>query len=393
MSKLTLLLVFIVAVLLVSSQNANSASSGRAPKEASEAARTESKLRAHLEAMHKRRGFPGVSVAFVLPDGTPVTVAVGHESMRAKTTLTPEHRLLSGSIGKTYVTALAHHWLQTGKLKLEDKAAKFLAKHEWWKRMPNASTMTVEQLPRHEAGLPRYIFVDGFWGDLLGHPDRQWKPDELLSYVFDMEPVFPAGDGWAYADTNYIVVGMIIEELSGQSFYEGVREHFLVPLELRETHPTNTRTIENMAQGHIVSARPFGYGPETLEEGVFIENIQFEWCGGGFASTPLDPARWAGLLYSGRAMTSEYLDTLLEHVPADELGPGVRYGLGVMVEETDHGLIYGHEGFMPGYLSATGWMEEAALAGTVQSNTDDSRTTGKPSKVLQELMALVIAEL
>ncbi len=389
MSKLYFFLVLGILCLLSSSLDA----ALQTPPGPSKAARIEGLLRTHLTAMHKQQGFPGVSAAFVLPTGEQIAVAVGFDSEREGTPLTTKHKFLSGSIGKTYVTAAAHHWLQTGKLKLDDKALKYLGKHEWWKRMPNAESMTVLQLLRHETGLPRYIFAGPFWADLLKDPDRVWTPKERLAFVFDQDPLFPAGEGWAYADTNYIVVGMIIEELAGHSFYDDVTEMFIKPLQLQQTVPTNTRTIANMVQGHVVACRQFGYGPETLVDGVFHDNIQFEWCGGGWASTPLDLARWAGLLYSGKAMQGEYLDTLLDHVPAPELGPGIRYGLGVMVEETDNGLIYGHEGFMPGYLSAAGWMLDSNIAGAVQFNIDDSRKTGKTSKVLQQLMAIVIAEL
>lgn len=388
-SKLRLLLALVLSLVPLS------ASQGLAQDEVGEtlSARIESRLRERLVDLHQRRGFPGVSAAFVLPDGAFVKVAVGLESKADETPLTPEHRLLSGSIGKTYVTAAAHRRIAAGELALDEPAATYLGDLDWWKRMPNADTVSVRQLLRHESGLPRYIFEDGFWDELLAAPDRVWKPEELLAFVFDDAPLFPAGKGWAYADTNYIVVGMILERIGKAAFYDDVQASFLTPLGLKDTIPTNTRTIDRMAQGHVVMSRQFGYPELMLEKGVFRTNVQFEWCGGGWASTPLDLARWAKLLFGGEALEGDYLATLLDAVPAPGLGPGKRYGLGVIVQDTDFGPSLGHEGFMPGYLSALAYLPDPDLAGAVQLNTDDVQSVGDRGALLQELFALVIEEL
>ena len=69
---------------------------------------------------------------------------------------------------------------------------------------------------------------------------------------------------------------------------------------------------------------------------------------------------------------------MLEAVPARELGPGRSYGLGVIVSETDEGILLGHDGFMPGYISAMGYFPEHRIAVAFQMNTDNGRAAGKP---------------
>ena len=79
----------------------------------------------------------------------------------------------------------------------------------------------VRQLMNHTSGLIRYEFKDQFTKDLTANPDKVWKPEELLSYLFDEKAPFEAGKSWDYSDTNYIVLGMIIEKVTGKKYYDG----------------------------------------------------------------------------------------------------------------------------------------------------------------------------
>ena len=342
------------------------------------------------------RGAPGASAAVVLPDGRVLTWVAGHASLDDEELLTPEHRLLSGSAGKTYVTAVAHDLVHAGELDFDEPLEAYFTVDPpaWLERVPNAREVTLRQLLQHRTGIPRYVFKPEFGPRLAAEPDHVWTPPELLAYVFDDPPLFAAGQGWAYSDTNYVLAGILIEEVTGQTFYDCVRERFLQPLELVDTIPTDTRTIPTMAQGHVVAGRQMGVPERTLAEGQFVYNVQFEWCGGGWASTPADLARWVGQLYSGRALDAPYLESMLAMVPAPALGPGVEYGLGAMRRTTAAGPLIYHDGFMPGYLTTTGWFPELEIAATIQLNTDEGRSFGQPpSELLAELARSVHAEL
>ena len=107
----------------------------------------------------------------------------------------PADRMLSGSIGKTYVTAAAHHLVQAGKLSLDDKAAKFFADAGWFGRLPNAGEITLRHLLRHTTGIPRHVMDPRLWKTALAEKDKVWKPEELLALVFDRPALFPAGKG------------------------------------------------------------------------------------------------------------------------------------------------------------------------------------------------------
>jgi len=341
-------------------------------------ARTGERLQAALLELVETRGLPGASAALHFADGTELTVAMGFADVEAEREMTPDDRLLSGSIGKTYVTAAAQHLAHAGKLSLDDRAAKYLGDVDGFGRVPNAEDVTIRQLLRHQTGIPRYVFEDEFWAAVVSDPERAWKPIELLAYVFDREPLFPAGEGWAYADTNYIVVGMIVEKVSGTAFYDYVRTNLLEPHGLEDTVPSDSRRIPGLAQGYVGMFRNLGLPERALEDGAFVINPQFEWCGGGYANTPSDLARWARILFAGEAFDAPYLEAMLDTVAAPALGPGKEYGLGVMVSQTELGELRGHDGIMVGFLSTMGYLPEHDLALALQVNTDDMRKVGRP---------------
>ncbi len=182
--------------------------------DASTRRRIEERCRSLLLGLIEERGLPGASAAMVFADASELAIPVGFADAEAERDMTAHDRLLAGSIGKTYVTAAAHHLMHAGKLSLDDKAAEYFEGAGWFARIPNAQEITILHLLRHQTGIPRHVMKEEFWEALLEDRDRVWEPEELLSFVFDDQPLFPAGEGWAYADTNYIVLGMIIEAIS-----------------------------------------------------------------------------------------------------------------------------------------------------------------------------------
>jgi D-alanyl-D-alanine carboxypeptidase len=128
-----------------------------------------------------------------------------------------------------------------------------------------------------------------------------------------------------------------------------------------------------------------------IVNGQLAINPQFEWTGGGIASTSEDLARWGKLLYEGKAFNPVLLPEMLNGVPA-RLGPGTKYGLGVIIRPTQLGIAYGHSGFFPGYLTEMFYFPEYKFALAVQVNTSVGQRLGKsPLRVLLELAELVAA--
>jgi D-alanyl-D-alanine carboxypeptidase len=350
------------------------------------------RLQEKLNAWHAAGKFPGATVGVALADGKSFGLAVGYSNLSARRAMTADDLLLQGSVGKTYVAAVALQLIHEGKIGLDDKIEKWLGREKWFARLPNSRDITVRMLMNHTSGLVRYEFKEQFAIDLTRQPDKVWRPEELIAYLLDTSAPFAAGKGWDYSDTNYIVLGIIIERATNSTYYEELRRRILTPLNLRQTFPVDGRVVHGLSQGYAGTNNPFGNSDAMIVDGRMVINPQFEWTGGGIASTSADLARWAKLLYEGRAFHPSLMKEMLDGVPA-QLGPEAKYGLGVIIRPTALGITYGHSGFFPGYLTEVMYFPQSRISIAVQVNTSVPRATGRPlTRVITELMEVILAE-
>jgi D-alanyl-D-alanine carboxypeptidase len=338
--------------------------------------------------------FPGVSVAIAFADGSSTGIASGWSDTARKVAMQPEHLLLQGSVGKTYAAAVALQLVAEGRLRLDAPVSDYLGGEPWFTRLPNARDITVRQLMNHTSGLVRYEFDEDFTRDLTANPDRTWQSHELVAYLLDAKAPFAAGGGWEYSDTNYIVLGMILERITGRAFYDEVQQRLLAPLGLVRTAPSTTRTIPGLSQGYAGANNPFGGADAMIgPDGRFAINPQFEWTGGGFASTAEDLARWGAALYGGTVLPDSIRRVMLAGVAAP-LGPaGTTYGLGVIVRPPGpFGASWGHSGFFPGYVTELAHFPDLGITAVAMINTSaQGRASPPPARVIATLLQAVTA--
>ncbi|HEX6973380.1 MAG TPA: serine hydrolase domain-containing protein [Vicinamibacterales bacterium] len=334
------------------------------------------RLQAKFEELHKAANFPGGTAAFAMPDGRVIAIAVGVSDRTAGTPMKPSDRLLLGSVGKTYVSAVALQLVHEAKFALDDPISKYLGAEPWFKRLPNAEKITVRHLMTHTSGLVRYELNPKFLADLSANPDKVWSPEDRLAYLFDATPAFAPGEGWEYSDTNYIVLGMIIERTGKAPYYDQLSKRILVPFGLKDTIPVVSREVPGLVQGYAGAQNPFVGTDEMIHNGKFAVNPQFEWTGGGLAVTASDLAKWGKLLYEGKVIDPSLMPAFLDGVPA-RLGPETKYGLGVIIRPTPFGISYGHSGFMPGYQTELLYVPELKTAIAVQFNSSARGATGR----------------
>lgn len=334
------------------------------------------KAQARLEELRSTAEFPGATVGVVLPDGKSFSVSAGLADVESNTLLKPSDLMPSGSIGKTYVAAVMLQLVEEGRVRLDDRIERWFGREAWFARLPNAREITLRMLMNHTSGIPEHVLMKEFTTKIRENPDKVWKPEELVAYVLDSKPLFPAGQGWSYADTNYILVGMIIERVTKNTFYNELGKRVLKPLKLADTHPSASRTLPGVITGYSRPNSPFGFEGRVIVDGKFIINPQMEWTGGGLNSTTEDLARWAKALYEGRVLKKSSLEAMLAGVEA-KTGRGDMYGLGVQIRQSEWGVSYGHGGWFPGYLSEMEYFPEHKVAIAVQFNTDFGRRIKK----------------
>jgi D-alanyl-D-alanine carboxypeptidase len=324
-----------------------------------------------LDSLRVAGNYPGLSMSIVFKDNSNISLTSGFNDVEKAIPLKTSDKLLQGSVGKTYAAAIAMQQIGKKALDLEEKVSKYLGHYDWYSRIPNANDITVRMLMNHTSGVMRYEFKESFTKDLTANPDKTWKPEELLSYVLDEKASFESGKGWEYSDTNYILLGMILEKITGKKFYQLVTDHILKPLNLKNTFPSDKRMLPGLAQGYAGEANDFGGKDKVIDEsGNFIINPQFEWTGGGIYSTTQDLAQWGKFLYEGKAFDKALLEKMFEGVPA-KLGKDSKYGLGVIMKPTPLGETYGHSGFFPGYLTEMAYFPNQQVCIALQANSSD----------------------
>ena len=369
---LALLLALISSIALLQTASA-------APKpNAVEPTVQQERLQKVLNDLHEKNGFPGMTAAVVLPGGKVITAATGYADIEAKAPMKPGDRMLAGSIGKTFFDAIFMRLAAEGKLDLDQKISFWLKDEPWFQRLPNANDITFKMLLNHTSGIPEHVespeFVAALWKD----PDRVWTPKELLAFSLDKPAKFPAGQGWSYADTNFILAAYIVEKITQRPLYDQIHDEILKPLRLDHTNPSTNRKLRGLVMGYSMPNSPFHFEGRTLVDGKLRFNPQMEWAGGGFISNSSDLARWAELLYTGRAFDKKMLPIMETAVPA-KTGKGDEYGLGVQVRHTQYGITYGHGGWFPGYLSEMEYFPERNTSIAVQMNSDNFALVKMPT--------------
>ncbi len=332
----------------------------------------EQALQEELDALREAFGFPGATAAVSLPGGTVAAAATGFADVELGEVMSPESRMPAASIGKTFVSATALALAHRGQLDLDDKLSKWLADEPWFTSLPNASVITLRHLLSHSAGLVDHVYENAFREAMArlrygpdANPDEYIKPRELIGMVLDREPLFAPGEGYSYTDTGYIIMGLVIEKASGETFYGLAQDLFFEPFGLTRTTPAVSRQIDGLAAGYEHPENTFQTAVKVAERGVLSFNPSVEWTGGGFVSNPQDLVRWARAIYSGRALAEPYLEDLIE---SGFRGGDTDYGLGVFVNEGAPGPRWGHGGIYPGFRSSMRYYPDVDLAVALQVN-------------------------
>ncbi len=343
-----------------------------------------------LDSLCEAGDYPGATFSLVLPDGEAIELAYGFADVEKQIPMTPRARMFSGSTGKTYVSAIAMQLIDESKLDVERLVSSFFEGEDWFNELPNASTMKVRNLLNHNSGLPRYVFKDSYWEAFNKDRMREWPPQELLGFVAGEEPVHAPGEGWGYSDTGYLLIGLIIEKLTGEAYYDVVVKRIFEPFGLTLTSPSTSRKFPGLVQGYTGDhVAPYDLPPLLVKDGEYIFNPSFEYTGGGVVTCSPDLAKWTKLLYEGKVFSQDRLKELLQPVgfrtgKPDESG----YGYGVFVRKTPNGPMWGHSGFFFGYQTELMYFPDIKCAAALQINAD--QTSGKvklpPLRVLMELM-------
>jgi D-alanyl-D-alanine carboxypeptidase len=310
---------------------------------------------------------------------------VGDVRTRRRPSLSDHYRI--ASMAKAYSGAVALALVSQGRLSLTDTIGQRLPGV-----LPLANQVTLAQALQHTGGLPDYIrqqaFIDRFTRDPRGYI----SPQDLVGFVRDARLRFTPGSRYEYSDTDNIVVGLMAEAATGESYEQLLARLVYRPLGLR--HTTLPRTVR--------MPRPFLHGYE-LEPGKRPEDVSLlvnpsgAWASGGIVSTALDVGSFFRAYVAGRLFGAAERGAQLRFRPGSSSppGPGTNAaGLGVFRYRTRCGTVYGHTGSFPGYrlfaASSADGRRSVAFTVNAQIVPPERRPESTVSKLIRRAQELAV---
>ncbi|RYZ43530.1 MAG: class A beta-lactamase-related serine hydrolase, partial [Myxococcaceae bacterium] len=186
------------------------------------------RLQDALEEAASAGDFPGVTASLRLQDCT-WRGSAGVSRVEPATGLKVEDRLRVGSITKSFVAVVALQLQAEGRLSLDAPLA------TWVPDFPRADRISVRQLLNHTSGAFNYTQSQEFLAQAEASPGKTWTPEELIAYGAAQSPSFEPGARWEYSNTNYILLGHILESVTGTPLAQQLRTRILEPLDLDST--------------------------------------------------------------------------------------------------------------------------------------------------------------
>lgn len=308
-----------------------------------------------------KRGLPGLSLAVETPGGGMWAGASGMARIEDETAMQPCHVHHSASIAKTYIATLVLKLAEDGKLNLDDPAKNYLPS-EVYTHISNANIATIRQLLNHTSGIFNFddnlkVYVDTFNDPLVNASSKTL----FEKYVYDMPAYFPPGEGYHYSNTNYSLLGMIIENASGISLGEYMDQQIIQALNLGHTYykaSPDYPEISNLVNNY------FEHFPKQIQNCTDIQkhfsNIAFGH--EGILATPYDFGVFMKELISGNVLEETSLSEMI-NMNADE-----SYGLGIMKYESDYETGYGHTGGSIGTMTYAIYFPDSDISFSVCCN-------------------------
>ena len=270
----------------------------------------------------------------VAKNGVPVYERYsGFSNLRTKDSITPETPMQVASTGKTLTAAAILKLVQEGKIGLDDPLDRFFPNFPY-------PGVTVKMLLNHRSGLPNYLYY---------FEDKGWKRNvpitnqDVLRTLYEWKPGVMAMTGrrYTYCNTNYVLLALIVEKVSGVLFPQYMKDHFFTPLQMTSTFVKTQADSANVVYSYKANR---GLWPPDFSDGPYGDKNIYSTC--------RDLLKWDQALYDGRIIRQDLLDSAFKPYSFEK--PGVKnYGLGwhLLLLPNNKKVVY-HNGKWHGFTSA-----------------------------------------
>lgn len=323
-------------------------------------------------------GIPGISVAIGIEDSIAWVGTAGYSDLIVKNDVKTNDKFGIGSITKTFVAMVILQLVEEGKLDLDKVPTDYLDL-EIVRAVPNTDSATLRELLNHQSGIPTWEFQPDWIRKGRGKDmnlDHIWSKTETLDYV--SQDNFPAdfqpGVRYSYSNTNYTILGLIIEAVTGNGVMTEIRKRLFQPLHINNTFLESFEEIpgEYVHNYHYLTPQfrnNAGVHEDFPEICSYLfestaANLSPEWVAGGMVSTASDLVRWAQTLRTGELLGPSMQKEFFTYYPPEEPNDSqMKYMQGIFrLEDFYNGKdIIGHSGGTLGFSAMMFWVEDTDI--------------------------------
>ncbi|MFE0351371.1 serine hydrolase domain-containing protein [Streptomyces griseoluteus] len=333
-----------------------------------------------VQRVMREADVPGVTVGIWTPDKGSYVRSFGVADKSSKRPMSPDLYMRIGSETKTFTVTALLQLVDRGKVELDDPIGRYID------GVPGGDRISLRQLADMRSGLFNYSEDPDFFKALTSDPQRSFTPQQLLDYAFRHPVQFEPGAKFQYSNTNLILLGLVVEQQSGQRLGDYIQQHVLDPAGMKHTlFPEGSEFPKPHAQGYTNQTAD-GKVAETAGW-----NPSWGWAAGAMVSNLEDMRVWSRTVATGRFPDGERMitpATQRQRLLTPPTGyPGAGYGLGIFNVQ---GWI-GHNGSLPGYESLTVYLPSARTSLVVLLNTDIAHDGQEPSTLFGRAVTKVIS--
>jgi D-serine dehydratase len=323
-------------------------------------------------------GIPGVSAAVATRDAVVWTGTSGASDLQTGEPVRADMLFGIGSITKTFLAVVTLQLVEEARLRLSDNIAGVLG--DVVRGIANAEQATIAQLLNHTSGVPSWeddpVWIRDGRGASLD-VDRVWGKPDTLAYIKGHPPAAMPGEIYSYSNTNYTLLGLIIEKVTGADAVGEIHERILKPLGLKDVYLEGFEPVPEDRLSHRYHWATPGFRRDAGVNAAFAEvrrglidvtrsNLSVEWTAGGMVATARDLALYGAALRDGKLLTPQSMQFLTQWLPA---GKTMQVGHNVFREEHPDGFtLIGHNGAVLGFSATLYWIEGADAVVTAMCN-------------------------
>jgi len=305
---------------------------------------------------NRKAGIVGASLMIKDKDGVWIG-ASGKADIASGVNVQPCSRFLIASISKSFTAAAVFALIDDGVLSLDDPVNKWINK-SITDKVANSNESTLRHLLDHTSGIPDYYTLQ-FELDRINKIDNGWTQEDVLKYTYGKKATNGVGETYYYCNTNYLLLGMIIERASGLSLEDAYRQKVFEPAGLTSAYYSTTRPIpDGTVKGYVDI-----YGNGQYVESEFLYKDELNTADGGIATNAYDLGLFFEKLLKGEIISPQSLEqmTAYEDLPSDWVDEDFGHfknGLGLEYNQTPYGYSVGHTGGIDGFLSIAQYFPE-----------------------------------